>query len=58
MATITFFPSALSAHKLATGFKGLSSLGWSEQQQLHEHNRYNHEAIFNKKKKKKKNTLK
>ena len=42
VVTITFFPLALATHKLAIGFKGLSAVGGSEEQQLHKSNHCDH----------------
>lgn len=42
VATSTFFPLALATHKLAIGFKGLSAVGGSEEQQLHKNNHCDH----------------
>lgn len=42
VATSTFFPLALATHKLAIGFKGLSAVGGSEEQQLHKNNHCEH----------------
>lgn len=42
VATSTFFPLALATHKLAIGFKGLSAVGGSEEQQPHENNHRDH----------------